>query len=52
MASYNFTQPLCLSCRIALEHKLEFDETSGIIYEIDRCPNCGEVFNKMVTGNW
>jgi uncharacterized protein (DUF2225 family) len=50
MCAYNFTQPLCLSCGIALEDSLEYDQINGVIYSLKKCPICGEVFNKEVTG--
>lgn len=46
MTTYNFTPPLCLSCGVSLEHKVEVDGESGLIYEVDYCPNCEEIYKK------
>lgn len=51
MSAHNILKPLCLSCSIALEHKVEIDNQTGISYDVDRCPNCGEIYNKWRVEN-
>lgn len=46
MTTYNSTPPLCLSCGVSLEHKVEVDGERGLIYEVDYCPNCEEIYKK------
>lgn len=51
MASRPIIQPLCVSCRIALEQKKELDHKNGLLFQIEHCPNCGEIYNKWKVEN-
>jgi len=39
--------PLCISCGVSLQEKLDYDSLSNEIYQIYYCPSCQEIYHKI-----
>lgn len=38
--------PLCISCGVSLQEKIDHDSLTNEIYQTYYCPNCKEIYQK------